>query len=235
MSAHDPLAAAHAVAAAEETASVVRHDLRNRLAAIRGAAFFLQRRVSETDLWRGDARVPELFSAITEEVDRATLELSDRMAMSHLLARDVARISAASAARAAAGWARIQGRHGVVVEIRAGDGEVVADGTELALAVRCLIENAAEAMTSGGVITVVVERSGPEVLIDVSDGGPGFSAAARTRAAEPFFTTKEGHAGLGMSIAQRVCRRYGGRLAVGAPESGAQVCIHLPAAEARAP
>ena len=40
----------------EEKAAELRHYLRNRVAAIRNAAFYLQRRVSTTSLWEEDER-----------------------------------------------------------------------------------------------------------------------------------------------------------------------------------
>jgi signal transduction histidine kinase len=233
MIAQDPLALAEAFAAAEETASAVRHDLRNRLAAIRGATFYLQRRVSTTELWAGDARVSQFFAAIVEEVDKATDMLSSKMSTSHLT-RAVSRTSAAASARAAAAYSRLGDREGVDIHLRADDGDVLVDRTDLVLAVRCLIENAAEAVTAGGVIIVLVQRKEPHMIIEVADTGPGFSCAERGLVTEPFFTTKPGHLGLGLSIAQRVCERYGGRLVIGTPRSGAAVALHVPLAMERA-
>ncbi|MBS0468021.1 MAG: sensor histidine kinase [Proteobacteria bacterium] len=73
------------------------------------------------------------------------------------------------------------------------------------------------------------------VHILVSDDGPALDAATRAQMLLPFWRGDHGHAegsGLGLSIAQRVVERMGGRLAVGSGERGAgtRIDIDLPAA-----
>ncbi|MGZ3477250.1 MAG: hypothetical protein ACXVCJ_22325, partial [Polyangiales bacterium] len=58
----DALASVEHFAIAEEIASLVRHDLRNRLGAIRNSSYFLQRRVKTTPLWSEEPRVPKFFA-----------------------------------------------------------------------------------------------------------------------------------------------------------------------------
>lgn len=74
--------------------------------------------------------------------------------------------------------------------------------------------------------------SGPRVMIDVEDSGPGLAPDLRERVFEPFFTTKplgEG-TGLGLSIAQEIVEVHGGSLEVGdSPLGGALFRIRLPA------
>src|SRR5690606_26151680 len=74
--------------------------------------------------------------------------------------------------------------------------------------------------------------SGPRVVIDVEDSGPGLAPDLRERVFEPFFTTKppgEG-TGLGLSIAQEIVEVHGGSLEVGdSPLGGALFRIRLPA------
>jgi len=66
-----------------------------------------------------------------------------------------------------------------------------------------LINNAFQAMKSGGCLDISVKREGMEsVSISISDTGPGISPEDQKRIFEPFFTTKgsEGGVGLGLSI-----------------------------------
>jgi two-component system nitrogen regulation sensor histidine kinase NtrY len=49
--------------------------------------------------------------------------------------------------------------------------------------------------------------------------------------AEPFFTTKPGHLGLGLAISADVAQRHGGRVALeNRGEGGARATLELPAA-----
>ena len=67
------------------------------------------------------------------------------------------------------------------------------------------------------------------VSIEVADSGPGMDRDLAARAVEPFFTTREGAAGLGLSQAYAFARQCGGVLSIdSAPGGGAEVSITLP-------
>jgi signal transduction histidine kinase len=73
------------------------------------------------------------------------------------------------------------------------------------------VRNACDAVTAGGRITVGVRA--PEethCLIRVTDDGPGIPEHVRPRIYEPFFSTKEGGTGLGMSIVHSLVSLHGG-------------------------
>jgi signal transduction histidine kinase len=60
-----------------------------------------------------------------------------------------------------------------------------------------LVLNAADATNGHGVIQVRGYLSGPNVIIEVHDNGPGIPVDQRIEVAKPFFTTKESGHGLG--------------------------------------
>ena len=69
------------------------------------------------------------------------------------------------------------------------------------------------------------------VRLSVRDSGPGMDRDLAARAVEPFFTTREGAAGLGLSQAYASARQAGGVLSIdSAPDEGAEVSITLPVA-----
>jgi signal transduction histidine kinase len=87
---------------------------------------------------------------------------------------------------------------------------------QLATMLEHVIANAREALTpSGGSITVWTGRDERGwVVLEVRDTGRGMSPQDQERAVEPFFTTKAGHLGVGLSIANGIWRRHRGTLAI---------------------
>jgi two-component system NtrC family sensor kinase len=86
----------------------------------------------------------------------------------------------------------------------------------LRLMLRHLVANALEAMPeTGGTITLATSRDARGwILLEVFDTGGGMPQEVLERAIEPFFTTKTGHLGIGLSIANGIWRRHRGTLAV---------------------
>jgi signal transduction histidine kinase len=101
----------------------------------------------------------------------------------------------------------------------------------IAVALMGLAENALDAMPGGGELVLRAEyaRGGDAIAISLIDSGPGIPHELRERVFEPFFSTKSGGTGLGMSIAGEVARAHGGRIEVGdRPGGGAAVRLELP-------
>ena len=98
-------------------------------------------------------------------------------------------------------------------------------------AVRALLANAIEALDGRGSVAVRLEAlMEGGVRLSVRDSGPGMDAELAARAVEPFFTTREGAAGLGLSQAYAFARQSGGVLSIDSrPGDGAEVAITLPA------
>ena len=97
-------------------------------------------------------------------------------------------------------------------------------------AVQSLTRNAVEAVDGRGSVAVRLETMlEGGVRLSVRDSGPGMDRDLAARAVEPFFTTREGAAGLGLSQAYAFARQCGGVLSIdSAPGGGAEVSITLP-------
>ncbi|WP_437585824.1 sensor histidine kinase [Sorangium sp. So ce1000] len=230
----DPLGAAEQAAIADEILSVLRHDLRNRFAIVRNASFYIKRKVARDAAYSADPRIEEFFGIIDEEVIAASARLEESVDAARLFTRRSVRVSAAGCVRRAAACARI-GASGGRIELSAQDGDVEADPIELAVAVRCLIENAVESTPGDGVVTVRGAGSGARYAIEVTDMGAVPCEVDTEAILRPFYSTKPGHFGLGLNIARRVARRYGGTLAVEPRAHGTSAVIALPLAATLAP
>jgi len=75
-----------------------------------------------------------------------------------------------------------------------------------------LAKNAAQAMTTGGTLTLQTGETSDDVWVSVSDTGGGIPQEQINRIFEPFYTTKKKGTGLGLMIVQRIVRAHNGRI-----------------------
>ena len=114
------------------------------------------------------------------------------------------------------------------------DTKVVArfDEARLARAVHNLCRNAIEAMDKGGVLTLKSKLDGNDLLIAVSDNGPGIPPAIEHRLFQSFVTLgKEGGTGLGLAIVKKIVEEHGGSVKVKSSPKGATFELRLPQPE----
>ncbi|MCU0988207.1 MAG: PAS domain S-box protein [Xanthomonadales bacterium] len=78
----------------------------------------------------------------------------------------------------------------------------------------------AESGRSGGRVEIRVSRAEMEVLIAVSDNGPGVPECHRAQLFDAFFTTKPKGVGLGLSICRTIAAAHGGTLRYAQAELG---------------
>ncbi len=75
-----------------------------------------------------------------------------------------------------------------------------------------LILNAHDAMPSGGELKVTAQALNGGVELTFSDSGPGIPADRRNNIFEPFFSTKDGGTGLGLTVSYNIVTAHGGTL-----------------------
>lgn len=118
---------------------------------------------------------------------------------------------------------------------------VEADPDLLRSAIENVVRNATRYTAEGTTVEVRLQRqngpNGEEMVIRVTDSGPGVPAEALAKIFEPFYRLDDarnrqtGGAGLGLSIADRAIRLHGGQLrASNRKEGGLEVEIRIPAA-----
>ncbi|MEJ2407209.1 MAG: ATP-binding protein, partial [Candidatus Thiodiazotropha sp.] len=104
-------------------------------------------------------------------------------------------------------------------DYRHGDHRISADAQLLQQAWVNLIKNALEAMDGEGELQVGSSVEGNELLLTIQDSGPGIPVERMTRLFEPFYTTKSGGSGLGLTLASTLVEASGAVLELD-PESG---------------
>jgi signal transduction histidine kinase len=98
-----------------------------------------------------------------------------------------------------------------------------------------LVDNAIQAMNGAGTVTITIRGDSRSdvagVSVAVQDTGEGMDTQVRSRAKDPFFTTRPSGTGLGLAIVDRIIERHGGELSIASNAGeGTTVTIFLPAA-----
>ncbi len=110
-----------------------------------------------------------------------------------------------------------------------------------------LVANGRDAMPDGGRVTIAAQVVTGEALpieqqeknprkrmarIIVSDGGRGMNVDVQAQMFEPFFSTKDTHAGLGLTLVYGIVRQFGGTVEVQSqPGQGTTVRVYFPLVE----
>lgn len=221
---------------AELLAAVV-HEMRNPLASILSWSQLLQSGALDRD------KSERGFAAIERSVATEIRLIDDLLDFSlaaagelHLTRRPVELGSLLSDAIKAQGPASAA-KH-VQLELAApATGFISGDPQRLHQIARNLIEHAIAAAPEGGSVRVTLERSGPQLVMSVSDNGQGMSAAAIAQAFEPLrhepaaSLPRRAELALGLATVLLLVELHGGRVAAqsGGPGTGSSFTAYFPA------
>jgi signal transduction histidine kinase len=215
--------------------SVVSHELKTPVALIKGYVSTLRR---EDASWDREV-VKDSLEVIEEEADRLTELIENLLDASRLQAGALSINLTDLALDALVG--RVADRfktqthtHTIVVDFPAQFPLILGDEDRLEQVLSNLISNAIKYSPEGGEIRITGQILPEQVVICVSDQGPGIAAGDIPyvfdrfyRASDASRTTKG--AGLGLYLARAVVEAHGGRIWVDPkPGAGARICFSLP-------
>jgi len=107
---------------------------------------------------------------------------------------------------------------------------VEADADLLKIVFMNLLLNGAHAMDGHGTLRVSVTQTPASCDVAISDSGPGIPDEVREKVFTPFFTTKRRGTGLGLPTAKRIVEAHTGRISIQCPPGGGTtVLVQLPA------
>jgi two-component system cell cycle sensor histidine kinase/response regulator CckA len=192
-------------------AAGVAHDFNNLLGVIVGYGEIVSRRLGGDDLLKGK------MEQILKAADRATSLTRQLLAFGR---KEVAELKILDLNAVVSDMNKMLRRViGEDVELATflepALGSVKADAGQLGQVLMNLVVNARDAMPEGGRITIethntdldaeyaathALVRSGPYILLVVTDTGTGMDATTQARIFEPFFTTKEVGKGTGLGL-----------------------------------
>ncbi|WP_326522536.1 two-component system sensor histidine kinase NtrB [Archangium lipolyticum] len=205
-------------------AAQLAHEIRNPLAAMRGSAQLL---VQDPGTDPGSAR---LVAILLRESDRLSKLVEDflrfarppppnkqELELEVLVAETVDMLRADPIARQ------------VRVETVLAPLRVPVDADQLRQVLINILRNAFQAAGEGGGVRVSLEALGEQALLRIWDSAGSIPASDLSRIFEPFFSTREGGTGLGLSTAYSIVRAHGGNIRVSSsPREGTEFLIQLP-------
>jgi nitrogen fixation/metabolism regulation signal transduction histidine kinase len=224
------LKAAEQVAAWQDIARALAHELKNPLTAMKLSLARLSR--SETSAPPDATRISEAVALLQEEVELLMRMTQSFSAFARLPAPRFQPV--ALRALLAEVCTLYQGTSPVPLELAPGpELTLQADPDGLRRLFGNLVKNATEASSSSASpVHLAVEPRPDSLRVTIRDGGAGIptvlEGAALTRG---LFSTKPGGSGLGLPIAQKIAHEHGGTLRLEpAPGGGTLALVDLPLA-----
>ena len=216
------------LAAVGELAAAIAHEVRNPLAVIVNACANLKRPAVGLD----DRHI--MLGIVEEEADRLNRLITDLVRFARPAGTRRTVVQLGPIVERALRIARAE--HGVLAQFT-GDGELsaLADPDLLPLVFDNLIENACQATGFGGRVEIEAtaeQRHGRQLAcLTITDTGHGMDATVLKRATDPFFTTRDGGTGLGLTIVKRIVEAHGGSVDFTSEAgAGTRVVLHFPRA-----
>jgi PAS domain S-box-containing protein len=95
-----------------------------------------------------------------------------------------------------------------------------------------LLQNAVDAMSSGGTLTMRGRRMHTQIVLDICDTGEGISPEHQAQVFEPLYTTKPEGTGLGLYLVREIVAAHEGHIAMQSDVgSGTTITVTLPCLE----
>lgn len=224
-----------------EMARQVAHDIKNPLTPIQLSAEHAQR----VNIDRGRPLSPALDECVASILSQVRLLRQISSEFSSFASSPTARPEPTDVGGLLAEVAEpyrtgLAGRVALIVDAQPGLPNAHIDPALFTRALTNVIENALQAMPSGGSLTLRASRpdaspstdaASGAISVDVTDTGMGMDADGLARIFEPYFSTKATGTGLGLTIARRNVELLGGTISVRSEKGvGTTVSMTVPVA-----
>ena len=209
-----------------EMAAVIAHEVKNPLAAVRGAIQVIGKRL------QAGSREASVVTDIIARIDTLNALVKDLLLFARPpqpkpMAVDVVALLSGTVTL----LAEDATHRNVRVTISGTAPKIMADAELLKIVFVNLLINGAQAMQGHGDISIVIAANDGACRIAITDSGPGIPVEIREKLFTPFVTTKARGTGLGLSTVKRLIEAHQGRIRVDSPPGGGTtVTIDLPLA-----
>jgi two-component system sensor histidine kinase HydH len=217
---------AERLSALGEIAAGFVHEVRNPLAAMRGALDIVASKAPK------DTPESEFTEIARKELVRLDSLIGDFLAYARPREPERRLTSLSAVLERVTVLLRPQAERAQVTVDTRGLGllpSLMIDPDQIAQVLINIALNGIQASPAGGTLRIEGSTTGTHVVIDVIDPGPGIPVEHHGRLFEPFFTTKPHGTGLGLALSQRIVTAHQGTIDLrAATPSGTDVRVMLP-------
>jgi len=201
-----------------EMAAVIAHEVKNPLAAVRGAIQVIGKRLPP------DSRDAPVVTEIVSRLDALNQLVGDlllfaRPPRAHLIPIDIKSLVTATVALLYEDAAH----QGLRIDVAGNAPPVLGDAELLKIVFLNLLLNSAHATGKNGTIQIRLSQARDACEVVVADNGPGISPEIRSKLFTPFVTTKARGTGLGLSTVKSLLDAHSGSIRLDCPPGGGTV------------
>jgi signal transduction histidine kinase len=213
-----------------ETAGMVGHDIRNPLQSIEGAVYLAKEELQSLPTESGEKKelleILEIVESQTRYIDHIVADLQDfaRTPISQPKETNIQELMGE-----ALSTIEIPKNIEVHTLFQEDLQKLIIDPTFLKRVFLNLIENAVQAMSNGGKLTVKVFTDYDALCISIEDTGLGIAEEYKKKVFTPLFTTKAKGQGFGLAVCKKLVEANGGEITFESEVGkGAKFMIRLP-------
>jgi len=207
--AQEKLIKSERLAAIGQVAAMVGHDLRNPLTGIKGAAYFLKKKLG----LKMDEKAREMLELIEKDIEHSNEIITDLMEYSKEIRLELTETTPKSIVKETLSLVEVP-KNVRVLDLTQSEPKVKMDVEKMKRVFDNLVKNAVDAMSNGGKLTITSRESDGNVEIAFADAGIGMTKEIMEKIWTPFFTTKARGMGLGLAICKRMIEAHGGKISV---------------------
>jgi PAS domain S-box-containing protein len=207
--AQEQLLKSERLAAIGQVAAMVGHDLRNPLASISGAAYYLKRKFVK----KLDEKAKKMLEIIEREIQYSNKIINDLVEYSREIKLELTETTPKAIVRDGLALVEIP-RNVEVLNLTQDKPKIKVDVDKMRRVFANFIKNAVDAMPDGGKLTILSKKSDGNVQFMFVDTGVGMAKELMEKIWTPFFTTKAKGMGLGLPICKRIIEAHGGKVSV---------------------
>ena len=207
--ANERLVKSERLAAIGELAGMVGHDLRNPLAGIRNATYFLKKKGKEIS----EAQTKEMLEIIDNAIDHSDKIINDLLDYSREMHLELTESTLPTLLNKALLMIQVPGRIQILNHVHE-ESKIRVDADKIMRIFVNLIKNAIDAMPEQGTLEISSSQTENCINIAFADTGKGIPEETLPKIFTPLFTTKAQGMGFGLAICKRIMEAHGGSITV---------------------